>query len=276
MRRFMLPFSALAVALLTAASDPKDEAERLRGNWVMVSLEIDGEAVPDEQVASGRLVIEGNHYTPTYDGKAYPETFTLDPDQSPKAIDFVYTDGPRKGEVVRGIYTLEGDRYVMCRPLRAEDGRPKEFATGAESGLALVVWKRDSPAEVARREAIAADRKALDGTWVGVTSLRDGKEPPDEAANRIRLTIVGDRYTLERGDKVDRGISRIDPSSNPKTIDITIIDGEYKGQTWLGLYDVEGDSLKGCFDPSGQGRPTRFASEPGSGYVLRVYKRSPP
>src|SRR4051794_21196697 len=100
MRRFTFSFSALAVSLLTAADGPKDDSERLQGSWVMVSLEIDGETSPDEQVTSGRLVVEGNRYTPTFAGKAYPETFTLDPDRTPKAIDFTFTDGPRKGETV--------------------------------------------------------------------------------------------------------------------------------------------------------------------------------
>jgi uncharacterized protein (TIGR03067 family) len=274
MRLFSFAFPVLAICPLVSAADPKGDAERLQGAWVMVSLEIDGEAAPDEQVAAGILLVEGDRYTPTYGGKAYPETFTVDPGQMPRAIDFTYTDGPRKGETVRGIYKLEGDRYVMCRPLRAEDERPRQFATGAESGLVMVVWKRDSPAEAAKREAIAADRKALDGTWVGVVALRDGKRIVEDEASQIRLTIVGDRYTLERGDKIDRGISRIDPTSSPKTIDLAIIDGEYKGQTWRGLYQIEGDTLKGCFDPSGKERPTRFASAPGSDYVLREYRRS--
>ena len=276
MRRLTWIFPSLAACLSLAAADPKGDMERLQGHWVMVSLEIDGETVPDEQVESGRLVVEGNRYRPTIGGNAYPETFTLDPAQTPKAIDFTYTDGPRKGETVRGIYTLEGDRYMMCRSLRAEDERPREFATGAESGRVLVVWKRDSPAEAAKREAIAADRKALDGTWIGVLSMRDGKTLDEGEASRIRLTIVGDRYTLRRGDKFDRGISRIDPTSRPKTIDVTLIDGEFKGQTWLGLYEIEGDTLKGCFDPSGKDRPTKFASEPGSGTILRVYRRGDP
>src|SRR5947209_7337303 len=115
MRWITFASPAMAVGLLLAASDPKDDAARLQGAWVMVSLEIDGETMSEDQVASGRLVVEGDRYTPTYEGKDYPEAITLYPDKTPRAIDFTFRDGPRKGETVKGIYKFEGDRYVMCR-----------------------------------------------------------------------------------------------------------------------------------------------------------------
>jgi uncharacterized protein (TIGR03067 family) len=267
---------ALAVGLLLAADAPKDDKEQLQGRWVMVSLELDGEKVPEDQVATGRLVVEGNRYTPTYAGVDYPETFTLDPSVTPKEIDFTYTDGPRKGETVKGIYKLEGDQYVMCRALRSEDPRPKQFATESGSGLALVVWKRDTPAEAAKRAAIASDRKALDGTWVAVRGVRDGKPVAEEEVRRFRLTVIGDRYTVDRGDKFDRGTSQIDPTTHPKSIDITYVDGQFTGLTLLGIYEVEGDTHKACFAPAGKARPKEFRSEPGSGNALWELRRSTP
>ena len=66
----------------------------------------------------------------------------LDPAPDPKAIDFTVTDGPHKGTTLKGIYTLMGDQFTVCRGLTAENVRPTEFATGAESGSSLVVWKR--------------------------------------------------------------------------------------------------------------------------------------
>jgi uncharacterized protein (TIGR03067 family) len=276
MRRFTLAFAAVAVSLLLPAAGPGNDLDRLQGRWVMVSLEINGEPVSEDQVASGKLIVEGNRYTPTYAGKAYPETCALDPDKMPRAIDFTYIDGPREGETVKGIYKLEGDRYVMCRALKAEDGRPRDFATKAESGLALVIWKRDSPAEDARRKAIAAERKAFEGTWVGVLNVRDGKSVAEDQARRVRLTLIDDRYTLERTDTTDRGTSRIDPTASPKTMDIAIIDGALKGRTLKGIYTLEGDTYKICFALDGKDRPTEFVSEPGSGNIFWVFQRSKP
>src|SRR4051794_3619039 len=146
----------VAVGGVAGADDPQNERapkdiEALQGTWTMASLEINGEDVSKEQVQAAKLVVEGDRYTPVFDDRTISETFTVDPDQSPKAIDFTYTDGPRKGETVKGIYKLEGDRCVMCRALLAEGERPKEFAARAESMRALVVWKRDRPSEDSRQ-----------------------------------------------------------------------------------------------------------------------------
>ena len=136
---------------------------RLEGHWVMVSLEINGEPAAEDQVASARLVVEGNRYPPKFDDEAIAETIKLDPAQTPKAIDFTYTDGPRKGEKVKGIYKLEGDRYTMCRPLQAEDPRPTEFASRARLGpgpgrLEPRHPRRARPPEGRRRRAQGARR----------------------------------------------------------------------------------------------------------------------
>jgi uncharacterized protein (TIGR03067 family) len=240
----------------------------------MASLLINGQDAPEEQVATARLVVDGDTYTPKYEGKDIAESFRIDPETAPKSIDFTYTDGPRKGETVKGIYRLEGDRYIMCRPLRAEDPRPTRFAAEADSGLVLVVWTRDTPAEQARRKAIEVDRKAFEGTWVGETNTRDGKLIPEDEAKNVRLILTADRYTLERGgDQASRGFCKIDPTKTPKTMDISIIDGVNKGQTWLGIYELTGDTYRTCFATAGKPRPGEFSSEPGSGNILWVFKR---
>ena len=56
-------------------------------------------------------------------------------------------------------------------------------------------------------------------------------------------------------------------------MDIIIIDGLNKGQTWLGIYELSGDTYRSCFATEGKPRPTAFTSEPGSGNVLWVFKR---
>ena len=41
----------------------------------------------------------------------------------------------------------------------------------------------------------------------------------------------------------------------------------------LGIYELESDSYKICFASAGKPRPSEFASNPGSGYILQVWER---
>ena len=53
------------------------------------------------------------------------------------------TEGDNKGKTYRGIYTLEGDTYRLCRHQQAEGKRPTEFK--AEDETMVIVWKKDKP-----------------------------------------------------------------------------------------------------------------------------------
>lgn len=108
----------------------------------MVSFEVDGDAVPEEQTRSGRLTIEKDVYAPTLGGRSQSFTIALDPEKDPRAFDLTGRDGPNVGRVFKGIYKLSGDTLTMCRGVTAETERPVEFATGAETGHSLVVWRR--------------------------------------------------------------------------------------------------------------------------------------
>ena len=75
------------------------------------------------------------------------------------------------------------------------------------------------------------------------------------------------------GKEVWKGTSTIDPMSQPKTIDFVPTEGANAGQTYLGIYQIEGDARKVCFAPPGKDRPTEFASKPGSGHILVAFER---
>ena len=65
----------------------------------------------------------------------------------------------------------------------------------------------------------------------------------------------------------------LDPSKKPKTIDYLVSDGPTKGQKLLGIYEIEGDTLKSCFGAPGAGRPTEFSGKTGQRRTVSVWKR---
>jgi uncharacterized protein (TIGR03067 family) len=119
--------------------------DAIQGHWTMVSFEVNGEAVGEEQIKTGRLVVERDRYMPALGEQRGSFSILLDPAPDPKAIDLTFSDGPQKGKTLKGIYKLEGNRFTVCRALTPDNVRPTEFATGAESGSALVVWTRSQP-----------------------------------------------------------------------------------------------------------------------------------
>lgn len=123
------------------------------------------------------------------------------------------------------------------------------------------------------------DLKALQGTWVTLKLVVDGKvlvdlkEPPkDEEAGT--LTYNEHRWVLKLGDKeLARGTSKLDPTKTPKQIDLIHESGPNKGKTLLGIYELDGDDYKGCVAAPGKKRPTEFTSTEGSGQRIILSKR---
>src|SRR5208283_26079 len=122
---------------------------------------------------------------------------------------------------------------------------------------------------------LAQDKKEtekLDGKWLVISVERDGK--PDDSLKGAVRTNAGDSYTLTPKDgKGIPGTFKVDPTKKPKTMDMMPGEGRYKGKTLLGIYELEGDTLKICFAEPGKDRPSDFASKPGSGVVLAIHKR---
>ena len=104
----------------------------------------------------------------------------------------------------------------------------------------------------------------------------DGKKFSEEEIKDVIATTDGSgRCWVRRGDKlIGEGTAKFDPTTKPKTIDITFTEGEHKGKTALGIYEFEGDTFRVCITrPGGDGRPMEFSAKAGSGCTLVVYKR---
>jgi RNA polymerase sigma-70 factor (ECF subfamily) len=124
----------------------KEDTAKLQGAWAIVSVEVEGQPLAMDKLKDARLTIQGKEYSFRLGEMRLELTYQLDPGKSPKAIDLILVEGADKGKSYRGIYTLEKDRYKICRTTEPEKGRPTEFATRPKSGLMMVVWKRANPA----------------------------------------------------------------------------------------------------------------------------------
>lgn len=124
------------------------------------------------------------------------------------------------------------------------------------------------------KSAIEKEPKKFQGTWTIESSVTGGQEVPREQLKEFLVIFEGDKHTLKFGDKVFQvGTQKIDPSKSPKTIDVTMTEGPSKGTVMLGIYEIDGDTLKVCFDPEGKKRPTEFKSAAGSQNFVNVHKR---
>jgi uncharacterized protein (TIGR03067 family) len=103
----------------------------------------------------------------------------------------------------------------------------------------------------------------------------DGTKASDEDLKKVTLLIDTDgKATVQaEGRTYVAGTIQIDPTGNPKTMDITFTHGDAKGQTSLGIYKIEGDLVTICRATPDRDRPTDFSSKPGSGHALMTYRR---
>src|SRR5262245_6850514 len=116
--------------------------------------------------------------------------------------------------------------------------------------------------------------RKFQGTWTIESSETGGKKLPAGDLKGLIVTFVGDKHTVKNGDEVVQvGTQKLDPSRSPKAIDVTMTEGPNKGAVMLGIYEIDGDTLKVCFDPKGKKRPTEFKSAPGSENFVNVHKR---
>src|SRR5262245_41576468 len=129
-------------------------------------------------------------------------------------------------------------------------------------------------AATSRGEDVAAELMRLQGTWNLVSEIDDGKEMPAEEAKKIKLIVDGaGKWKVEvEGKVVGEGTAVLDPGKKPKTIDYTFTGGAQKGEKFLAIYELEGVTFKHCGALTGA-RPTEFASRPGSGRSLTMFRR---
>ncbi|HUL72721.1 MAG TPA: TIGR03067 domain-containing protein [Vicinamibacterales bacterium] len=98
-------------------------------------------------------------------------------------------------------------------------------------------------------------KKALDqiqGNWLIVSF--NGQDVP--AGNELYLVFTGEKYEQwVNGSVEERGTVKLDPSTKPMSIDLSIVEGNDAGKLQLGLIEVTGDTMNLSF--AAPGVPTR-------------------
>src|SRR5436190_202964 len=98
----------------------------------------------------------------------------------------------------------------------------------------------------------------LDGVWKPVEVELTGTKFPEAVYSTWRLELRNGKYLLKGAESPDGGTVTTDPSTKPKTMDIAGTDGPNKGKTFPCIYELDGDTLRICYDLSGTKRPTEF------------------
>jgi uncharacterized protein (TIGR03067 family) len=120
---------------------------------------------------------------------------------------------------------------------------------------------------------MSQDLDLLQGTWTITALEADGVAVPEAMLGAARIVIEGSRFTSSGMGEVYQGTLRLDNTGSPARIDMEFDAGPEKGNTNLGIYQMDGDSWRLCLATRGTVRPASFVSTPGSGFALETLVR---
>lgn len=113
---------------------------------------------------------------------------------------------------------------------------------------------------------LSDDRKAILGVWKGGM--------PGDPHGSIELTITPTRITgrdARTGKSLGEGTYDIDPSA--KTIDSRGVEAPVRARTYLGIYSLDGNTLRWCSQSRSKKRPVDLKHRPDRDQFLMVLTR---
>jgi uncharacterized protein (TIGR03067 family) len=123
-------------------------------------------------------------------------------------------------------------------------------------------------------EAAKQDMAQLQGEWSMATAGGGGQSVLGSMFKNSRRVCKGDETSVTVGGQLlMRATFSLDPSKTPKTIDYHVTAGSNSGKDLLGIYELDGDTVRFCFSAPGFARPTDFDSKPGDGRTASRWKR---
>jgi uncharacterized protein (TIGR03067 family) len=279
-----------------ALSRHVQELRSLEGEWRFATLEIDGLAVPGETLTQSRLLIDGDRFRTESPEATYEGIFTIDVEAEPAQIDIEFVEGPEAGNWCYGLYALKGDDLRFCLGLGTT--RPEGFVTRPGSGHALERLRRASaerPATVtggtpqpappapalAREDPAAFDvemtplLRRLEGEWIPVHLVADGKAMPDQWLAFGSRTVTANEVKVVFGGQVMvHAKVRVDEGTAPIAVDYLNLRGAQAGTVSRGIMEWAGDEVRFLMASPGRPRPAGFDATLDQG-TLSQWRRKP-
>jgi uncharacterized protein (TIGR03067 family) len=118
------------------------------------------------------------------------------------------------------------------------------------------------------------DLEKLQGEWAMVSGEHGGMAIPEEFKRGFTRSAKGNETTLTMNGQVYmKAKFTLDPAKSPKAIDYEVNEGQNQGKKMLGIYAIEGGTVKFCFGQPDQERPKEFKTKQGDNHVLSVWKK---
>jgi len=121
----------------------------------------------------------------------------------------------------------------------------------------LTVVVLSSPA--VRADEKADDWKKLAGAWKVVAATFNGEDSTAIFKEAV-LTIEEGKYKVAFGAMTDTGTLALDPDKKPRQMTITGTEGPNKGKAMPAIYEIDGDTLKVCYNLESKDPPKEFKS----------------
>ncbi|HLW64876.1 MAG TPA: TIGR03067 domain-containing protein [Gemmataceae bacterium] len=135
--------------------------------------------------------------------------------------------------------------------------------------LPAIILIAAKPADDAKK-----DLEKLQGEWFMAELEIDGKPVPADKIDGTTLTVKGDKYIINVKDKKHEVTITLDPSKDPKAIDMAFADSSDAPKIGKGIYKMDGDTfILVRAQATDSERPTSFGTWPNSGCFMVTWKR---
>ena len=147
----LLVFCSVVSPFVSAvfAENVDPELNKFQGTWILISGEMDGKKIADEDVSKNKIIYQGNQgqLTSPHQSKETIlfDIVKIDPTKNPKEFTLIRKNGPSAGKTIKAIYEFDGNDQFKFAFDPTGATTPKEFATKAGSGYLLHIWKRLKP-----------------------------------------------------------------------------------------------------------------------------------